>query len=287
MLISRIALNIHKNASYYLQKNLNCANRMRSLVINLHKKQTYTNMTGKNLIEDYITVIKSDLKKMRAIVDEVEKKILEDSTKVILEADNHTSIAPSIPIPTPTPTPSITYTPTENTYVRTSFKEKFDSEKARCAIPIAMVLTSSIEFIGSLLSEHEIWNSPKKFEISISTFFEYADNPLTDNEIDLFRAIYRNGMMHGFFPQGSEIAINYDSHYQDLPLFFLNTNINCIELNGIKLHEIVKGVYSKIIDDMSIHSRIEEQFHNYSEYVFNKTHSITNSYKNSNPVTYP
>ena len=59
--------------------------------------------------------------------------------------------------------------------------------------------------------------------------------------------------MHSFFPQGENVAINYDSSFSDKEWIFLH-NDN-IELNVYKLKQIVYTVFDKILTCLLYTSR--------------------------------
>ena len=166
------------------------------------------------------------------------------------------------------------------------FYERHMPDHARCAVPLAMTLTSVVEFLGALIHTSDIWNNGNKFDTSVKNFFAYANvnPPLSQNHVDLFRAIYRNGLMHGFFPQGSNVAINYDSSFEnDSRLFFIDKGD--VVLNVNKLRQVVELVFSKIVADTLIHPTIEARLTDYSTFVENKTKTLVDTFKANVPTT--
>ncbi len=238
-------------------------------------------MDVKQFLQNYVNVVQWDLKKMALIAEEAQN--LQDEEK--RRRNQYTG-------PTPAPTPSVFGTTinhsSEYNYGSVSFFDSHKPEFARCAIPIAMVLTSSVEFLGALMHDDNLWsrdNRTLKFSKAVNKFFDYAQKPLTENQVNLYRAIYRNGSMHSFFPQGVGIAINYDTRFNNYPLFFLNTQIDCIELNVIELQKIVESVFAKIINDTSIYCRIEARYNNYKAQVDQDTTTIISGFRDNIPPT--
>lgn len=129
----------------------------------------------------------------------------------------------------------------------------FGEQPSRCSIPLAMICLSSIEILGSLLCstgyKRDFYNSAK-------VFFNYASNPLNDNELKLLRSIYRNGLMHGFFPKGQKIGITYDSSLNSRTELFYIENDHVI-LNVNRLCSVTRSVFIKIFTDDSVHTTID------------------------------
>jgi len=129
----------------------------------------------------------------------------------------------------------------------------FGEQPSRCSIPLAMTCLSSIEILGSLLDTH---GYKRDFYNSTKLFFEYALNPLVDNEIKLLRSIYRNGLMHGFFPKGQKIGITFDSSLNSrTELFYIESDHVILNVN--RLCYITQEVFTKIFTDDSVHTTIE------------------------------
>ncbi|GAB4007147.1 hypothetical protein GCM10028808_10470 [Spirosoma migulaei] len=162
------------------------------------------------------------------------------------------------------------------------FHNRHEPEFARCTVPLAMVLTSAVEFFGALLHTSDLWNNGNKFDTAIKKFFAYANvtPALTQNQVDLFRAIYRNGFMHGFFPQGAEVAINYDSSFEVNPNLFFKDKGDVV-LNVNKLRQVVDAVFAKIINDTSVHQNISDRLTEYNTYVEGKTRALVDEFKAS------
>ncbi|UFH51826.1 hypothetical protein [Spirosoma sp. KNUC1025] len=159
------------------------------------------------------------------------------------------------------------------------FHQRHTPEYARCAVPLAMVLTSSIEFLGALLLNSNMWDNSNKFDSAVKKFFAYAELDYNQNQIDLFRAIYRNGLMHGFFPQGSSVAINYDSTFEHKPLFFVEAGD--VVLNVNKLQQVVEAVFNKIVVDTSVHQTVADRLSEYNTFVEGKTRTHVDNFKAS------
>lgn len=129
----------------------------------------------------------------------------------------------------------------------------FGEQPSRCSIPLAMTCLSSIEVLGSLIDptgyKRDFYNSTK-------LFFDYALKPLSDNELKLLRSIYRNGLMHGFFPKGQKIGITYDSSLNSRTVLFYIESDHVI-LNVNRLCSITQDVFTKIFTDDSVHTTID------------------------------
>lgn len=138
----------------------------------------------------------------------------------------------------------------------------FGSQPSRCTIPLAMTCISSMETLGSLLDST---GYKRNFQNSIQCFFNYASVSITNDELDLLRAIYRNGMMHGFFPKGQKTGITYDSSLNSkLELFYKDGDYVILNVN--RLCEITLDVFSKVFTDDTIHVIIDA---NLTTFIFN------------------
>lgn len=213
-------------------------------------------------LKNYIEIVEGDLDKMIQVAVDAEKRyktvnggptpISPPSTTPNLP-DNQ-SVVETSPIITTTEMPLSNHVNTPVTLPNPKY--------ARCAIPIAMTLTSSLEFIGCLLHQNNMWANNSRFNDVASTFFEYAG---VEINVTLFRDIFRNGYMHIFFPQGNQVAINFDSSFKDKPLLFKYEDK--LELNVYKLNEIVRGVFRKIIHDTTKVDIINMQIDNYRDFI--------------------
>ncbi len=129
----------------------------------------------------------------------------------------------------------------------------YGEQPSRCSIPLAMTCLSSIEILGSLLDPN---GYKRDFKNSAKQFFDYALKPLSDNELKLLRSIYRNGLMHGFFPKGQKIGITYDSSLNSrAELFYIEKDHVILNVN--RLCSITNDVFTKIFTDNSVHTTIE------------------------------
>lgn len=242
-------------------------------------------------LERYINVVKWDFEKLKRVAEEAQAKYdlrygrnnLSPATPPVVEQTHITGSASTLPenvitttqMPRYTPVPAIE--PTSNVQL---FYERHTLEYARCTVPIAMVLTSAVEFFGALIHDTDIWGNSNKFDTSVKNFFTYANmSPaLTQNHVDLYRAIYRNGFMHGFFPQGMNIGINYDSSFENEPkLFFMDKGDIVFNVNRLK--QIVEVVFDKIVADTAKHPTIQARLDDYNAYVELKTKDIVDTFK--------
>ena len=217
-------------------------------------------------LKDYIEIVEGDLNKMVQVATDAEimyKAVNRGPTPISPPATtpNLPTNQPAVEIPpiiTTTMMPLPNHTNTGGTITLPNPKY------ARCAIPIAMTLTSSLELMGCLLHDVNIWPKYGRFRDAANTFFEYAE---VETNVVLFRDIYRNGYMHIFFPQGNKVAINFDSSFKDESLLFKYENK--LELNVYKLNEIVRGVFRKIINDTTKADIINTQIENYRVFIEN------------------
>ena len=128
----------------------------------------------------------------------------------------------------------------------------YEEQPSRCSIPLAITCLSSIETLGSLINPK---GYRRDFYCSAKLFFDYASYPISDNELKLLRSIYRNGLMHGFFPKGQKIGITYDSSLDSQSkLFYLESDHVILNVN--RLCSITQDVFIKIYTDDPVHVAI-------------------------------
>lgn len=116
----------------------------------------------------------------------------------------------------------------------------FDPRTARCAVPMAMSLFATINFIGYLIEPKNANN----FEQKLKAFLEYADKQFPMEEQKVLSSIYRNGMMHGFFPKGSGIQIEFDPDSKSTECLVCSYDI--VILDVMALYRLVTDVFNKI-----------------------------------------
>ncbi len=151
----------------------------------------------------------------------------------------------------------------------------FGSQPSRCTIPLAMACLSSNEIIGSLIKNT---GYTRNFQNSANCFFIYAGHTINTAELNLLRAIYRNGMMHGFFPKGQKIGITFDSSLESkLKLFYVEDNH--IILNVNRLCAITLNGFSKLFTDDIIHATIDSNLTQFITLNGTETQSIITAFK--------
>lgn len=227
-------------------------------------------------LRNYIEIIEGDLKKMVGIAKRAEKKYkIANSGPTPISVDYARIIStPGLTTTAMPPPPSV-----NNRQPIPLPNPKY----ARCAVPIAMILTSAVEFIGTLLHTSNVWS--RDFNLSLIKFFEYAeakgciDETLSHQERDLFRDIYRNGYMHAFFPQGLDVAINFDSSFKGEKLLFQFRGK--MELNVYRFHQIVVAVFKNILLDTEKQDNIAARYLLYKQYAIDRTKDTITAYKNS------
>jgi len=150
------------------------------------------------------------------------------------------------------------------------------TQPARCTIPLAMTCLSIVEFLGNLVSP----SCNLCFQNGAKYFFYYADENISNEERELLREIFRNGIMHSFFPKGIEIGIAYDSSLEFRRELFIPFESRII-LNVNFLSNIVINVLNKILTDTEIYEVVGTNLQKISDQEFEKIHRIIESYKNS------
>lgn len=74
---------------------------------------------------------------------------------------------------------------------------------------MVMTLISTIQFFGILLNSTGAYSD--NFDKKIKAFLDYGAHDLHTTEEELLRAVYRNGVMHSFFPKGNNVEIEFNS----------------------------------------------------------------------------
>jgi hypothetical protein len=240
-------------------------------------------------LKRYINVVKWDINQIVRVANGAQAAYYEryghntsslgtpTSTPSIASLPNSVATPTAALAPTTSRDPnSVSSTPLTNADL---FHQTHAPEFARCAVPLAMVLTSVVEFFGTLLHSSNILKKEEKFDLAVKNFYSYskASPPLTQAQVDLFRVIYRNGLMHGFFPQGSNVAINYDTSLVSKPLLFEDKGD--VVLNVNKLLQVVESVFLIIVADTSVHQTIQDRLLEYETYTTKKTHDAILAYK--------
>lgn len=150
------------------------------------------------------------------------------------------------------------------------------TQPSRCTIPLAMTCLSIVDFLGNLVSP----SCNLKFQNGAKYFFCYADENISNEERELLREVYRNGIMHSFFPKGIEIGITYDSSLETKKELFIPVG-NKIILNVNFLSNIVIHVLNKIFVDTSIHEVVSSNLQKISVQEFQNMRGIIDNYQNS------
>lgn len=233
-------------------------------------------------LQKYINVVTWDLQKMYKVAEDVQAAIEQET---IIEQEQEVARIPSV---TPIATPNIKPTTTNHQDHREDFYDYHKPEHAQCAIPIAMVLTSSIDFIGALLSHNNLFVNTNKFDSASKNFFKYLEDKggnfgeklhKSDNQRKLLFTIFRNGLMHDFFPKGVDVAIAYDKNYEHNKLFFLEQDK--VVLNVYKLRLIVEWVFDRINNDQTIADKIAARLKDYEDSL-NTKKGIIDDFKTNN-----
>lgn len=147
---------------------------------------------------------------------------------------------------------------------------------SRCTIPLAMMCLSIVEFLGNIISP----SCNLSFQNGAMHFFCYADENISNEERELLRVIFRNGIMHSFFPKGIEIGITYDSSLEIRRELFIHFD-NKIILNVNFLSNIVIHALNKISTDTEIYEVVGCNLQKISDQEIQKIHRTIDDYKNS------
>lgn len=156
----------------------------------------------------------------------------------------------------------------------------YGEQPSRCSVPLAMTCLSCIEILGSLINAS---GYKRDFKKSAKCFFDYAAAPLNENELMLLRSIYRNGMMHGFFPKGQKIGITYDSSLNSLTNLFYLENDHVL-LNVNRLCTITQFVLAKVFSDNDIHTTISTNLTDFVVINDENTKAEIENFKSGQPL---
>lgn len=157
----------------------------------------------------------------------------------------------------------------------THFEHTFE-QPSRCTIPLAMVCLSTIELLGNLLTRSEA----KGFQKGAKEFFEYAGISTTNPQRELLREIYRNGLMHSFFPKMEEFGVSYDSSLERKRELFIE-NKNRLILNVNFLSNTVLYVLNKLAEDKAKQKDIENRFIAIPDEEIQNLQKVVTNYKNN------
>lgn len=171
----------------------------------------------------FISTIKGDINKLISIAEEGEKEYLKRQQESHSSNYSTTTIAPH------------------------TLEFHFKTQPARCTIPLAMTCFSTIEILGAFLKDKP---SKSDFYENMSCFFRYINVSISHEEKKVLRSIYRNGLMHSFFPNSYKFSIAYDSKYQNIDVLLLQENERII-LNVNRLTNLVLLAFTKIFSDES------------------------------------
>lgn len=167
--------------------------------------------------------LEGDLKKFKKLCEEAEQEEKERKA----EENN-------INLPQTTKNPS-------------SFDFFYEPIIARSTIPHTLSLLAVIDVLGFLLRKGVECSSDTSE--NFNSFFKKANEKLSENMITVLREVYRNGMIHTYFPKLSMGISCHSSNPMD-KLFFPSNDINKeVILNVNKLMEIVIQTLSNIIKD--------------------------------------
>ncbi|GAB4035054.1 hypothetical protein [Spirosoma gilvum] len=163
--------------------------------------------------------------------------------------------------------------------VGNTFLEQHTPSAAKCAVPMAMSLMATAEFLGALLDDPAVWRARNKFDCAIEEFFKYAAFQIVDEEKALLRQSFRNGMAHNFMMQGVDVAIDFQSRFNNINYLFFVENSQVI-LNVNKLQKIVYDVMDRLPNDQSKYTIIEDSLREYETgQIAQKTAQIVNDFK--------
>ncbi len=148
----------------------------------------------------------------------------------------------------------------------------------RATIPHSATLFAVIDFLGFLVSESGN-NKFKNNTENIKSFFDFQSTDLTDKEIEAFTKIFRNGIIHTYFPK-QNLEISYHSSNPESKLFFKNPKSGGVVLNVNYLKDIVERTLNLLITDISIHQNLDTKFDIIINSYNNECSSLVDDLKN-------
>jgi hypothetical protein len=168
--------------------------------------------------------------------------------------------------------PIITTTDSEGTryhpgsYGAEPFPELEDLRKPievvnRATIPFTLMMFSCMDTLGYLVRTGEGAESGaahKDTGKNIGSFLKFVSPAPIDLEIECLIAVYRNGLVHNYFPKLSH-AISYHSENSKEKLFFLDPIGVRIVLNVNRLEYYLKSGFENIMASESLFDKIAER----------------------------
>lgn len=157
------------------------------------------------------------------------------------------------------PETTSTTTTTETTrfpddfYTGSLFRESIPDERIffRSTIPHTLTLFSTIDVLGYLSGSN---NDPLKTFKNFEEFFKLSDTPISEIEIKVLNLIFRQGLVHVYFPK-LNLGISYHSSNPLNKLFIQDVyetvilNVNCLERIVINTLDSIK-IKSELFEEM-------------------------------------
>lgn len=120
-----------------------------------------------------------------------------------------------------------------------------------CAVPTAMLIFSTLDFIGYMLRKRGSWSDSSaniKAALKYKNYFPKSYDQL----IKVVGTVYRNGMMHGFYPQEHNSQL-YGIHKSKNNCLFENLsspigNIRSLNVNVLSedFKKLINSLYEEI-----------------------------------------
>ncbi len=122
-----------------------------------------------------------------------------------------------------------------------------------CAVPTAMLILSSLDFVGYLIRTEKNINESEKNITKALQYKEYFPKSIYSNDvIKILCRFYRHGMMHGFYP--IQISNNiygiHKSNDDDLFKNILNNSLYIKSLNVNVISNDFKLFIDKLYDEI-------------------------------------
>lgn len=121
----------------------------------------------------------------------------------------------------------------------------------RATVPFSMMIFSCMDILGLIVKG----GNYRSTKINIETFYNHVLEKPTKNEIDCLIKLFRNGVIHNYFPKNSQ-SISYSKQFPTL--FFKDNTRMCLNVKILEEH-FAEG-FAKIKSDESLYIRMEANF---------------------------
>lgn len=126
---------------------------------------------------------------------------------------------------------------------------------SRSTIPHTSVLFSACDILGFLSRNEPYFRSTSK---NLYSFFKTALPSIKKEELSVLIKVFRNGLIHSYFPKLG-LLISYHTTNPQGKLLFKNAR-NELTLNVNTLEDLVTYRLSEIINDKNLYINMEKQY---------------------------